>query len=64
MKEDQIEKEILVPNSNMDSSNQGIKGKSLVNNPLPALDFVKIENEIIRATEDIKKLLNKLSWHF
>ena len=56
MEEDQIEKEISGSNSSRDSSNQTIKGRSLTNNPFPALDFVKIEKEIIRATEDVKKL--------
>ena len=54
--EDQIEKEISGSNSSRDSSNQAIKGRSLTSNPFPALDFVKIEKEIIRATEDVKKL--------
>ena len=54
--EDQIEKEISGSNSKRDSSNQTIKGRSLTNNPFPALDFIKIEKEIIRTTEDVKKL--------
>ena len=54
--EDQIEKELSGSNSSRDSSNQAIKGRSLTSNPFPALDFVKIEKEIIRATEDVKKL--------
>ena len=51
--EDQIEKEISGSNSSRDSSNQAIKGRALTSNPFPALDFVKIEKEIIRATEDV-----------
>ena len=54
--EDQIEKKISGSNSSRDSSNQAIKERSLTSNPFPALDFVKIEKEIIRATEDVKKL--------
>ena len=53
--EDQIEKEMSRSNSSRDGSNQAIKGNSLTTNPFPALDFVKIEKEIIRATEDVKK---------
>ena len=56
MEEDQIEKEISGSKSSRDSSNQAIKGRSLTSNPFPARDFVKIEKEIIRATEDVKKL--------
>ena len=54
--EDQIEKEISGSNPSRDSSNQSIKGRSMTSNLFPALDFVKIEKEIIRATEDVKKL--------
>ena len=54
--EDQIEKEISGSNPSRNSSNQSIKGRSLTSNLFPALDFVKIEKEIIRATEDVKKL--------
>ena len=54
--EDQIEKEISGSNPSRVSSNQSIKGRSLTSNLFPALDFVKIEKEIIRATEDVKKL--------
>ena len=56
MEEDRIEKRISGSKSGIDSSNKGIKGSSLNSNPFPALDFVKIEKEIIRATEDVKKL--------
>ena len=54
--EDQIEKEISGSNPSRDNSNQSIKGRSPTSNLFPALDFVKIEKEIIRATEDVKKL--------
>jgi hypothetical protein len=56
MEENQIEKELLGTKSMTGNSNQAIKGKTLTSNPFPALDFVKIEKEIIRATEEVKKL--------
>ncbi len=52
-KEDQIEKVIPSSNSNRESSKKATKERSLTSNPFPALDFVKIEKEIIRATEDV-----------
>ena len=54
--EDQIEKELQVSKSIVGNSNQSIKGRSLTSNPFPALDFVEIEKEIIRTTEEVKKL--------
>ena len=56
MKEDQIEKELPDSKSITGNSNQAIKGRTLTSNPFPALDFVKIEKEIIRTTEEVKKL--------
>ena len=56
MEEDQIEKESLGSKSITGNSNQSIKGRTLTSNPFPALDFVKIEKEIIRTTEEVKKL--------
>tara|TARA_B100000686_G_scaffold295532_1_gene326471 strand:- start:70 stop:414 length:345 start_codon:yes stop_codon:yes gene_type:complete len=56
MEEDQIEKGISSSKSSRVISNNSIKGKTLTSNPFPALDFIKIEKEIIRATEDVKKL--------
>jgi hypothetical protein len=56
MEEDQIGKKISGSKSNKISSNKAIKGSPLTSNPFPALDFVKIEKEIIRVTEDVKKL--------
>ena len=56
MAEDQIEKELLDSKSISGNSNQAIKGKTITSNPFPALDFVKIEKEIIRTTEEVKKL--------
>ena len=51
MEEDQIEKEFPGSKSITGNSNQAIKGRTLSSNPFPALDFVKIEKEIIRTTE-------------
>ena len=56
MEEDQIEKELPGSKSITGNSNQAIKGRTLTKNPFPALDFVKIEKEIIRTTEEVKKL--------
>ena len=56
MEEDQIEKELPRSKSISGNANQAIKGRTLTNNPFPALDFVKIEKEIIRTTEEVKKL--------
>ena len=56
MEEDQIEKELPRSKSISGNANQAIKGRTLTSNPFPALDFVKIEKEIIRTTEEVKKL--------
>ncbi len=56
MEEDQIEKGKSGSKSKRVSSNRTVKERSFTSNPFPALDFVKIEKEIIRATEDVKKL--------
>ncbi len=56
MEEDQTEKEFPGSKSITGNSNQAIKGRTLSSNPFPALDFVKIEKEIIRTTEEVKKL--------
>ncbi len=55
-KKDQIEKEFSGTRSSKGGSNNAMKGNSLTTNPFPALDFIKIEKEIILATEEIKKL--------
>ena len=57
-KEKLIKRKGAIPPGKSGVSNKATKGGSRTIKPIPSLNFVKIERQVIQATEEVKKLRN------